>query len=111
MTSDVPTPRVEADGPRIESSLPSIAARALAVGAIVIAGLCGGLIGYSVTTLQSSKPAGTSAGIGALIGAVFAAGGVAIVAVLVLRAMAEWRTIEEAGDPRAARLAQKQRRL
>jgi hypothetical protein len=47
--------------------------------------------------------AGAAAGIGGLIGAVFAAGGVGVVAVLVLRAMAEWNTIVETGDPTAAR--------
>ena len=39
------------------------------------------------------------AGIGAVVGAALAAGGVAVVAVLVLRAMGEWRTIQHTGDP------------
>jgi putative membrane protein len=68
---------------------------ALAFVAILVGGLCGGLIGYSVTDLQcTSGCGGAKAGLGALIGALLAAGGVAVVAVLVLRAMAEWRTIQ-----------------
>jgi hypothetical protein len=87
---------------RVESALPSTGARALALLAIVLAGVCGGLIGWKVTDL-SMADAGAAAGIGGLIGAVFAAGGVGVVAVLVLRAMAEWNTIVETGDPTAAR--------
>lgn len=101
-----------APDPQITSSLPSTMARALAFLAILVAGLCGGLIGYAIVDLQcTSGCGGTSAGLGALVGAVLAAGGVAVVAVLVLRAMAEWRTIEHAGDPTAARQAQRSRRL
>lgn len=86
----------------IDSSLPSTGARALALGAIVLAGVCGGLIGWKVTTLQVVD-AGVLAGLGGLLGAVIGAGGVGVVAVLVLRAMAEWETIQESGDPTAAR--------
>ena len=45
-----------------------------------------------------------------LAGAVLGAGGVGVVAVLVLRAMAEWDTIVETGDPAAARRAEAARR-
>ncbi|MBV9951318.1 MAG: hypothetical protein JO291_05175 [Acidimicrobiia bacterium] len=79
----------------VASALPSTTARVLAFVAILVGGLCGGLIGYSVTDLQcTSGCGGTKAGLGALVGALLAAGGVAVVAVLVLRAMAEWRTIQ-----------------
>ena len=79
----------------VESALPSTTARVLAFVSILVGGLCGGLIGYSVTDLQcESGCGGAKAGLGALIGALLAAGGVAVVAVLVLRAMAEWRTIQ-----------------
>lgn len=86
----------------VESALPSTGARALALAAIVLAGVCGGLIGWKVTDLQV-EDAGLIAGLGGLFGAVFAAGGVGIVAVLVLRAMGEWNSIVESGDPTAAR--------
>lgn len=86
----------------VDSSLPSTAARALALGAIILAGICGGLIGWKVTTLQVTD-AGAIAGLGGLVGALISAGGVGVVAVLVLRAMAEWDRIEQTGDPTAAR--------
>lgn len=92
---------MEPDVP-VESALPSVGARLLAVGAIVLAGTCGGLIGWKVTDLQVAG-SGPAPFLGALFGAVFAAGGVGIVAVLVLRAMGEWRTIVETGDPTAPR--------
>lgn len=86
----------------IDSSLPSTGARALALAAIVLAGVCGGLIGWKVTILQVTD-AGALAGLGGLVGALIGAGGVGLVAVLVLRAMAEWDVISETGDPAAAR--------
>lgn len=87
----------------LESAVPPSGARLLAFGAIVLAGICGGLIGWKVTDLQVAGAGGVWAGVGGLVGAVFGAGGVGVVAVLVLRAMGEWRTIQEAGDPAAAR--------
>lgn len=86
----------------VDSALPSTGARALAMAAIVVAGICGGLIGWKVTSLQVDD-AGALAGLGGLLGAAIAAGGVAVVAVLVLRAMGEWHTIQATGDPAAAR--------
>lgn len=93
------------------TALPSTTARLLAFVAILLGGLCGALIGYSVADLQcgtETRPAARSAqeddpddaddggcgavlGIGAFGGAVAGAGGVAVISVLVLRAMAEWR--------------------
>ncbi len=86
----------------VESALPSTGARILAMAAIVVAGICGGLIGWKVTTLQVAD-AGALAGLGGLVGAAIGAGGVAVVAVLVLRAMGEWNTIQQTGDPAAPR--------
>lgn len=77
------------------AALPSAFARVLAFGAIAAAGLCGGLIGYGITDLQTDGDGGTAAAIGAVVGALVAAIGVAIVAVLALRAMSEWQTLEE----------------
>ena len=91
------TPTTPTDG--VASSLPSTGARILAFASILVGGLCGGLIGYAVADLQcTSGCGGATAGVGALIGALVAAGGVAVVAVLVLRAMAEWRTIQNRSD-------------
>ena len=76
----------------IPSAAPSSRARLVALLAIVFAGACGGLVGYAVTDLQCPGGCTTMAGIIGLGGAVIAALGVGIVAVLALRAMAEWRT-------------------
>ena len=73
------------------SALPSRLARALAFAAILLGGLAGGLIGFGFVDLQCTGDCTTAAAIGAAIGAVAAAAGTAVVAVLVLRAMGEWR--------------------
>ena len=106
------------------SALPPPGARLLAFAAILVAGVCGGLIGWSVTDLQcgNDKPVrinavqggdaptttvaddgddggcDVAAGLGGVVGAVIGAGGTAVIAVLVLRAMGEWRrNLEESG--------------
>ena len=74
------------------TSLPSTGARVLAFVAILVGGLCGGLIGYGFMDLQCSGDCSTLAGAAALGGAALGAVGVGVVAVLALRAMAEWNT-------------------
>jgi hypothetical protein len=69
--------------------LPSRWAYLLAFGGVVLAGILGGIIGYGIADVSSQTD--LSHVVGAFIGAVIGAGGVGIVAVLVLRAMAEWR--------------------
>lgn len=69
-------------------------ARVLAVVAILVAGLCGGLIGFAVTDISCTDGCTTTAGFAGVASAIFGAGGVAIVAVLALRAMAEWNEKE-----------------
>lgn len=63
----------------------------MAFAAIVLGGLCGGLIGFAYIDLQCEGNCGLWTGLGALIGAVAGAVGLAVVAVLTLRAMDEWR--------------------
>lgn len=82
--------------------MPPASARILAFATIVLAGICGGLIGWKVTDLQVDEGS-ILPGVVGVLGAVFAAGGVAILAVLVMRAMGEWNTIQQTGDPAAAR--------
>ena len=77
------------------SALPSGTARAFAFVAILVAGLAGGLIGYALVDVQCSGSCGTPLGLGVLIGSVAFAAGSAVVAVLVLRALGEWRQIED----------------
>jgi hypothetical protein len=79
----------------LESSLPSVGARVLAFAAILVGGVCGGLIGYSITDLECVGDCSTNKALGGAIGAVIGAFGVAVVAVLALRAMGEWKTIQE----------------
>ena len=77
-----------------ESSLPSVRARVAAFVAILLGGACGALIGYGLVDVQCTGDCGTAEGAGAVTGGLIAAIGVAVVAVLVLRAMGEWRTIQ-----------------
>jgi len=77
------------------SALPSPAARVAAFVAILVAGLAGGLIGYTLVKLQCDGACASPKGIGTLIGALIAAGGMSVVAVLVLRAVGEWRQVEQ----------------
>jgi hypothetical protein len=69
--------------------LPSRWAFLLAFGGVVLAGVLGGIIGYGIADVSSQTD--LSHVVGAFIGAAIGAGGVGVVAVLVLRAMAEWR--------------------
>jgi hypothetical protein len=74
---------------------PYAASRGVLVGAfvaIVMAGLSGAAIGYGLVGVGCTGDCGTVSGVGALVGGLLAAGGVAIVAVLLLRSMAEWRS-------------------
>jgi hypothetical protein len=113
--------------PYAPTALPPVAARLVAFVAILVGGLCGGLIGWSVTDLQCGsgnppvvlgQPVGSTTtttiaperherdcttwnGAGGVLGAVLGAGGTGVVAVLVLRAMSEWRRdldVDEAPD-------------
>lgn len=103
--ADVPAPAPDNEE-RPLSALPSRRARVLAFAAILVAGLCGALIGSSFVSLQCEGGCETGSGLGAVVGGLLAAGGVAVVAVLVLRAMGEWsRTTDgdlSGGDTGAA---------
>lgn len=72
------------------TSAPNRVVRVLAMLSILLAGLCGGLIGYVVTDLQCTGGCPTAAGFVGVASAIVCATGVAIVAVLALRAAAEW---------------------
>ena len=76
------------------SSIPSVKARLLAITAITISGLCGGLVGYAVTDLQCENKCDTLSGSIGLGSALLCALGVSIVANLALKAMSEWKTTE-----------------
>jgi hypothetical protein len=75
------------------SALPSPIARAVAFVAILLGGLAGGLIGWAFVSLQSSGGDNVPAALGAFVGSVAAAAGTAVISVLGLRAMGEWRQL------------------
>jgi hypothetical protein len=83
------------DSDQTLSALPSVGVRIVAFAAICLSGLAGAVIGYSLVSLQCEGDCGTWEGIGLLVGALGAAAGMAVVAVLVMRAMGEWREIED----------------
>ena len=77
------------------SAIPPVVARVIAFVVILLGGLAGGLIGFALVDLQCDGDCTVPKGIGMLAGAVLCAGGMAIVAVLALRAMGEWREIAD----------------
>ncbi len=81
--------------PRPLSAIPPVAARVVAFVVILLGGLAGGLIGFALVDLQCDGDCAVARGIGLLVGAVMSAGGMAIVSILALRAMGEWREIAD----------------
>lgn len=77
------------------SALPSPLARIIAFVSVLLGGLAGALIGYTLVDIQYDGTATTPLGLGLLIGAIITAGGTAIIAVLVLRATGEWRDLSD----------------
>ena len=84
--------------PDAPPTLPSRTAL-LAFLSVVVAGCFGGIIGYGLADISAEGDSAAAAVLGALVGAVVAAGGVGIVAVLVLRAQAEWRKTAPGDSP------------
>jgi hypothetical protein len=85
------------------SALPSSLARGLAFLAILVAGAMGAAIGYGVAKVFNQQASSMTLGVSALIGALIIAGGTAVVAVLVLRAMGEWRALDRPLPPNRSR--------
>lgn len=81
--------------PESLSALPSRVARALAFVSILVGGAAGGLIGYALVDVQCTGDCSTATALGGAAGAIVAAAGTAVVSVLVLRAMGEWRELQE----------------
>ncbi len=77
------------------SALPSPLARVLAFVSILVGGVAGALIGYALVDIQAENASDVILGVGLLVGAIVTAGGTAIVAILVLRAIGEWRSISD----------------
>lgn len=62
---------------------------------ILVGGIAGGLIGYGLVDVQCDGDCGLPLGLGIFLGSIISAGGTAIVAVLVLRALGEWRELSD----------------
>jgi hypothetical protein len=77
------------------SALPSPTSRIIAFVAVLVAGLAGGLIGYALVDIQCSGNCVVPTGIGLFLGASLTAFGMGVVAVLVLRALGEWRELQD----------------
>ncbi len=76
------------------TALPDVGARVVAFLVICVGGFSGLLIGVALVRVQCTGDCDVAQGVGALVGAVVSALGVAVIAVLVLRAMGEWQAGE-----------------
>ncbi|MCB1257645.1 MAG: hypothetical protein KDB26_11090 [Microthrixaceae bacterium] len=83
------TPGSPAGGP--VSALPSVLARVIAFASIFVGAGAGGLIGHAFADLGGFS--GLMIGVITFASMLLGAGGVAVVAVLTLRAFGEWETI------------------
>ena len=72
-------------------TMPSRTAFLLSFLSVIVAGVFGGVIGYGLVDIDCARGCTGSKLLGAVLGAVIGAAGVGVVAVLVLRAMSEWR--------------------
>ncbi len=78
-------------------------ARVIAFASVLIGGAAGGMIGYAFAEIGGFD--GAAGGVVALLSALVGAGGVAVVAVLTLRAFGEWETIRSSGERSTRRQA------
>ena len=76
------------------SALPSVLARVVAFVSIIVAGVAGALIGFTLVDLQCQGECDVPNSIGLILGAATGALGMGVVAVLVLRATGEWKELE-----------------
>ena len=68
-------------------------ARVLAFSAVILASLCGGLMGFALGRLQWGDDLSVWIIVAGAAGSALADAGVAVVCVLVLRAMSEWTDV------------------
>ena len=94
---DADTPSGQHSEPEYDASagtpptLPSRTAFVTAFLSVLAAGIFGGIIGYGLVDLDCDGDCGAESLLGAVVGTAIGAIGVGVVAVLVLRAMSEWR--------------------
>ena len=80
---------------RALSALPSPFARVVAFVGVLLSGTAGAAIGFALVDLQCAGTCSVGTGIGLFSGAIIGALGMAIVSVLVLRAVGEWRELDD----------------
>lgn len=83
------------DDVRPLSALPPRMARVVAFVAILVAGALGGALGYAITDAFCADECTVGKGLGLFSGSVITASGIAIMAVISLRAMGEWRDLRD----------------
>jgi hypothetical protein len=77
------------------SEIPPRLARVLAFVSVLLGGICGALLGHGLADFECVGSCDAWHGTGIFTGALVGAVGVAIVAVVTLRAMGEWDTLRE----------------
>lgn len=75
------------------SALPSVTARVVAFLAVFVGGAAGATIGGSFASLSCKGSCGAWVGGSLWIGSLLGALGMAVIAVLTLRALGEWNTV------------------
>jgi prolyl-tRNA editing enzyme YbaK/EbsC (Cys-tRNA(Pro) deacylase) len=80
------------------SALPSVRARGIAFGSILLGGLLGGILTYAIMKVFTGKRSGATIGIWTVVGSVSIAFGTGVLAILALRAMGEWRGHNQSQD-------------
>lgn len=92
MSDDAPDTTPERDiGHEAPPTMPSRGAFLLAFVSVVGAGILSAVIGYGLVDIDCARNCEGSKLLGIVVGALVGAIGVGIVAVLVLRAMSEWK--------------------
>lgn len=66
----------------------------MAFAAIMVGALCGGMIGWALADMQCTGSCGGHTSVSAIAGALLGGLGVAVIAVLALRAMGEWNRMQ-----------------
>jgi len=83
-----------------ESALPSVRARVIAFASILVGGALGGASGYWFMDSQCTGSCAVPSGLGITVGTVVLSLGTAVVAVISLRALAEWTNERAVLKPR-----------
>lgn len=103
VTEDAPAGETRESAVPTHPNVPRRGAVLLALTGVVVAGVLGVMIGWGLVDTSCTGSCDSSRLLGAFVGGAIAAGGAAIVAVLVLRAMSEWHRATPGQDSSSAR--------